>query len=72
MRYTNYCRCVGYNNDVAVAKIIRENTEYLVCEHCRQKQKDDNLNNVIGEDSNIVNLDYNVIYLCGIDCHTGE
>jgi hypothetical protein len=62
MRNINYCRCVGYNNNVAVAKIIRENTEYLVCEHCREKQKD----------SKIVNLDYNVIYLCGIDCHTGE
>ena len=70
MRNINYCRCVGYNNNVAVAKIIRENTEYLVCEYHRDEQE--HLNNLarreIGISSRkdikeIINLDNNIIYL---------
>ena len=79
MRNVNYCRCVGYGDSVAVAKIIRYSTEYFVCDYCRDEQK--HLNNLakreVGISSKedikeIINLDNNMIYLCGIDCHTGE
>lgn len=58
------CRCVAQKSDIAVAKVIdRRYGERLVCIYHRDQEEDYNLKCRRGEDSKIINLDNNTIYL---------
>ena len=58
------CRCVAKENDIAVAKVIHKRDGMrLVCIYHRDQQEDYNLKCRRGEDSKIINLDNNTIYL---------
>ena len=60
----NSCRCVAQKSDIAVAKVIdKRRGERLVCIYHRDQQEDYNLKCRRGEDSKIINLDNNTIYL---------
>jgi hypothetical protein len=58
------CRCVAKENNIAVAKVIDNRYgERLVCIYHRDQEEDYNLKCRRGEDSKIINLDNNTIYL---------
>ena len=58
------CRCVAKDNNIAVAKVIDNRYgERLVCIYHRDQEEDYNLKCRRGEDSKIINLDNNTIYL---------
>lgn len=60
----NTCRCVAKESEIAVAKIINTREgDTLVCIYHRDEQEDYNLKCRQGEDSKIINLDNNTIYL---------
>ena len=60
----NSCRCVAKDNNIAVAKVIDNRYgERLVCIYHRDQEEDYNLKCRRGEDSKIINLDNNTIYL---------
>ena len=58
------CRCVAQESDIAVAKVIdKRDGERLVCIYHRNQQEDYNLKCRRGEDSKIIDLNNNTIYL---------
>jgi len=58
------CRCVAKENNIAVAKVIDNRYgERLVCIYHRDQEEDYNLKCRRGEDSKIINLNNNTIYL---------
>lgn len=58
------CRCVAQENDIAVAKVIdKRHGERLVCIYHRDQEEDYNIKYRRGENSKVIKLDNNTIYL---------
>lgn len=61
---TSSCLCVARDNEIAVAKVIHwRDGERLVCLYHRESQEDYNLACRPGEDSEVINLINNTIYI---------